>query len=348
MITDIRLQNYRSYKDSAFELSDGVNIIVGPNASGKTNLLEAVLLLSQGKTYRSNKPELIKFGQPWARIDAHTKSGGQRTIKITELAKEFSIDGVKTSRLSREKSIPVVLFEPEHLLMLSGRPDLRRDYLDGLIEQTTAGYGKTRSDYKRALYQRNNLLKKGAQSSNNQIFAWSVRLSELGGQIASARKKIATALQKDVGNLYKQLSKSTAVASLGYLSPLPIGSYSSSMLKKLESSQDLDYARGFTTVGPHREDLSIAIDGRHSDTVSRGETRTMLLALKILELQILTELSSSRPILLLDDVFSELDGARRKSLTNYLRNYQTFITTTDADVVVKSFATKSNVILIKN
>ena len=134
-LLDLRLQNFRSYKDEPFELSPGVNIIVGPNASGKTNLLEAILVLARGSSYRAKDPELVKFGAEWARLDAHDQDGKPRTVKLQchpngTCRKSFEIDEKVYLRLSQQKSLPLVLFEPNHLLMLSGSPELRRAYLD--------------------------------------------------------------------------------------------------------------------------------------------------------------------------------------------------------------------------
>src|SRR5882762_4874291 len=125
MITDIRLQNFRSYKDAAFELGAGVNIIVGPNASGKTNLLEAIQIICLGSSYRAKDRELAQFNKPWARLDAHTKDG-QRVVKLENnsavFKKSFIIDNQDFIRLPFAKMLPVVLFEPEHLQLLRGRP----------------------------------------------------------------------------------------------------------------------------------------------------------------------------------------------------------------------------------
>lgn len=349
MITDLRLQNYRSYKDDSFELSSGVNIVVGPNASGKTNLLEAVLVLARGQSYRAKDIELVKFSKPWARIDADLSTSGKRTVKIiTEPAsKTYEIEGKVFKRLSLPHSLPVVLFEPNHLQLLGGSPERRRDYLDDLIEQTTAGYGTIRRQYRRALAQRNSLLKKTQSSTQSQVFPWNVRLSQLAGQIVRARSNLAQEINKEIPKLYKQISGTKTKVTVEYQNRRPVDNYESQMLKKLESSFDDDRLRGFTSVGPHREDLEVLFEGRAAqNTASRGEARTAVLALKIIELKIIEAARAQTPLLLLDDVFSELDGRRRHALTDYLAPYQTFITTTDADLVVKNFTKACNVIAL--
>ena len=133
MITDIRLQNFRSYKDASFEFDKGVNIIVGPNAAGKTNLLESILVLSNGKSYRAKDTDLVYFNKPWSRIDSDFANGSHRTLKIiteTTSSKTYEIDGKTYKRLSLDKTIATVLFEPNQLQILSSSPEKRRDYLE--------------------------------------------------------------------------------------------------------------------------------------------------------------------------------------------------------------------------
>jgi DNA replication and repair protein RecF len=351
MITDIRLQHYRSYDDGSFEIDPGVNIIVGPNASGKTNLLEAILISCLGTSYRAREADLVQFEQPWARIDARTPTGTRTTKLIVGgtglIKKEFVINDQPLKRLLLPKTIPAVLFEPNHLQLLTGSPDLRRDYLDDLLEQLIAGYATVRRQYKRTLAQRNRLLKQGRSQATSQLFAWNIRLSQLGAEIATQRVQLIEQLSSTIQELYQNLSHTEAEVTISYSSNCVIGQYSSDMLHKLEANTDKDFERGFTTYGPHRDDMVITLNGHLiQEAASRGETRTMLLALKILEMQQIEQTRDQKPVLLLDDVFSELDGARRRALTEVLKGYQTFITTTDADVVVEHFLGTCNVIAL--
>jgi DNA replication and repair protein RecF len=347
MIQDIRLQHFRSYPDESFEFSPAVNIIVGPNASGKTNLLEAVLVAARGSSYRVKDKELVTFGESWARLDVRTEDG-LRTVKLVQEPlphKTYEIDGKVYSRLTAHHSLPVVLFEPEHLTLLSGPPDERRAYLDDLLEQIRPGYGMLRRSYRRTLSQRNHLLKKGLPAASAQIFAWNVRLSEQAGTMVRARTELIEALNERLDDLYKNLSHTKTATALRYHSPFPAASYETHLLHQLESNLEADVFRGFTGHGPHREDMEVSFDGHAAgETASRGEARTLVLALKILELELLREARDQTPLLLLDDVFSELDGTRRRALTSYLESYQTFITTTDADVVVKHFTEIARII----
>lgn len=351
MVEDIRLQNFRSYKNESFEFGAGVNIIVGPNAAGKTNLLEAIQIVCLGLSYRASDKDLIRKNKEWARIDAHTSSG-LRTIKLekhtgTELGrtqKTFIFGGKDYKRISYDKTLPVVLFEPGHLQLLTGSKELRRSFLDDLLEQTTTGFSILRRQYKRALSQRNTLLKKGLHYSS-QLFAWNVRLSELGGKIANDRIGLIGSLNKELQPIYRELSNEKSTIKVVYEGSCDARDYSSQLLKKLEAAQNLDYQRGFTSYGPHRDDFVIEYNNHPAAQIaSRGEIRTLLLGLKILELAIIEKLRAKKPILLLDDVFSELDGARRRALTDFLKGHQTFITTTDADIVVQHFMDKANIL----
>jgi DNA replication and repair protein RecF len=178
-----------------------------------------------------------------------------------------------------------------------------------------------------------------------QLFAWNIRLSELGGQIVRGRIELIGAINEKLSGLYYSIAKRENKVILKYQSSCSADQYGSSMLKKLEQSEELDYTRGFTVYGPHRDDIVFNLNGRlASETASRGEARTLLLALKITELELIEKVRGQKPVLLLDDVFSELDGTRRRALTGAIAGYQTFITTTDADIVVQHFMNQCKII----
>ena len=349
MISDLRLQSYRSYGDATFEFGNGVNIIVGSNASGKTNLLEAILVLCRGSSYRAKDVDLIAFSAPWSRLDA-TALEGKRTVvlerKENTSEKKYVIQSVPLKRLVLTKTLPVVVFEPDHLRLLSGGPERRREYIDGILEQTISGYATLKRDYKRTLAQRNKLLK-SPYIRPDEMFVWDVRLSELAGKIVSYRTILITKLQEEISTIYRSLSQTENEITISYSSSCNISNYSTDLMKHLERNLHEDKLRGYTSYGPHRDDIDIKIDSHPAAvSASRGESRTILLTLKILELKIIEKSRNKKPLFLLDDVFSELDGSRRKALTNYLQDYQTFITTTDADIVVHHFMDKCRIIPI--
>jgi DNA replication and repair protein RecF len=350
MLTSIKLQHFRSYDNAEFKFSPGVNIIVGPNAIGKTNLLEAILVACRGSSYRVKDAELVAYGQEWARLDAET-SEGLRTIKLVQSPlpdKTYGIAGRSLKRLSLQQTLPAVLFEPNHLQLLHGSPEQRRDYLDSLLEQTQPGFGKIRRDYKKTIAQRNALLKRGEQVARQQIFPWDIRAAELGGLIVAQRHALLLALNARASALYSDLAGRPSQLQLHYVSGLPEHNYETHLLSKLESNLARDVERGFTGAGPHREDFKVELNDHHmQQTASRGEVRTAVLMLKILELEQIEQARDIRPLLLLDDVFSELDQDRRKALTSYLQAYQTFITTTDADAATAQFKKKAKVIKLQ-
>jgi DNA replication and repair protein RecF len=170
-------------------------------------------------------------------------------------------------------------------------------------------------------------------------------LSELGSQVAIARKSLTDHINQSLSKTYSQIAKHKSTVDLIYDSQFPADNYASRLLHKLQASVGLDLERGFTGSGPHREDFSIMLNGQPASlSASRGETRSLLLALKIFELELIKEARGQKPIFLLDDVFSELDGSRRKALVSRLKNHQTIITTTDAEAVLEYFSGKHNLI----
>ncbi|HET9721980.1 MAG TPA: DNA replication and repair protein RecF [Candidatus Saccharimonadales bacterium] len=343
MIDSIRLQNFRSYKDDSFEFEPGVNIVVGPNASGKTNLLEAVLVLARGNSWRVRDAELIQLKKIWARLDGNF-SGQIRTAKVDARSgaaiKSFVIDDKPYRRLNLERTVATVFFEPNHLQLMIRGPEARRDYFDELLERSQPAFKSLVAGYRRTLAQRNALLKKGHAQAKPQLFAWNIRLSELGSQIAQARQNLVDTANKQLSRDYGRIAGQRTKVGLKYDCQFPVGNYASLMVSKLESSTGLDFERGFTGSGPHREDFIFTLGGRPvGATASRGETRSLLLALKIYELGLIEKARGAKPVFLLDDVFSELDGQRRRALVDNLKDYQTIITTTDAEAVLEYFAT---------
>lgn len=343
MINSIRLQNFRCYVDDSFGFEDGANIIVGPNASGKTSLIEALQMTAIGSSFRAEDADVIKHGADWARLSALTAKS-ERILKVQggnadQTKKEYVIDGHKLAKLTATHKVPIVLFEPDQLRLLKGRPENRRSYLDDLLELIVPGFGQLRRNYKRALAQRNALLKQAA-TNQDALFVWDIRLSDLAGAIARERLGLIDKFNAGLGRIYSKIAGRRQKLAIEYKtkSTTDPDSYSTQMLKHLQTGLAFDRHTGFTNIGAHRDDFSINFDGHSASTVaSRGETRTAILALKFLETGLIEAVFNTKPILLLDDVFSELDGARRQALVKVIGGHQAFITTTDADIVVKHF-----------
>lgn len=336
----LRLQYFRSYEDYSVELSPSVNIVVGPNASGKTNLLEAIYVISQGSSFRVSAMNLVRNTHDWARVDARL-AGQSRVLKIKQSIdkadKSFDIDGKVVSRLSKKTIVPTVLFEPTHLDLIHGSPELRRSFMDTLLKQVEPTYASQLLSYKKLLAQRNRLLKIAAeQEIGDQLFVWDLGLSESAALLVAARKKLIAEINEQITDIYSNLSAKSSLVTVEYVTKVNLGDYRSSLLNHLTKRANQDILRGYTSVGPHREDLSLFLNGKEASvSASRGETRSIILALKIIELGLVGDGVGAKPTLLLDDVFSELDSARRRALTEYLKGHQTIITTTDADVALK-------------
>jgi DNA replication and repair protein RecF len=338
MLQTLELTNFRSYQNGLFGFEPGVNIIVGSNASGKTNLLEAIHTICTLQGFMAADKDLISIGSEWSRLEALTENG-VRVVKLqSDKPKVMEIDGESKKRLTSSTSLPVVVFEPEHMLLLSSEPERRRSYLDGILSLTRPGYKSDLVSYRRALAQRNRLLKQDFVSAD-QLFVWDIQLAEKAGIIAEARNSLVDSLRDSCTKHYQSISNSKEKLDLRYISKIPLHNYSDHLLFELKNSIEIDKHRGFTGSGPHRDDLYMEL--KNSDariTASRGETRSIILSLKITELELLHEKTGKSPVLLLDDVFSELDGSRRRALAEALVDYQTFLTTTDADVAIDHFS----------
>lgn len=329
MISEIRLRQFRSYLDSTFSFSPGVNVIVGPNASGKTNLLEAAMLVSTGKSYRSNNHYLVKEGCDWARVDAVTNND-KRTLKLTlqpTMSKEFVVNNRASSRLPIKSQHPVVLFEPNCLLIITGSPELRRSYLDEILKQTRPGYAGIVNQYTKTVRQRNALIKQ-RDKKREEIFPWNIRLSQLAGKIVAERASLIETLNNDLTKTYRSLSGQKENIKLKYKTNINLYQYENNLFNQLEAEHELDALRGYTNSGPHREDVEILINNNlPTDKSSRGEVRSLLLSMKYLERNILIKYLGTKPLLLLDDVFSELDQTRRGFMNELFSGSQAIITT---------------------
>lgn len=335
MISSIKLKNFRSYSSATFEFSNKTNIILGKNGAGKTNILEAILFLAIGKSYRANDIDLINYNQNTLQIEG-VFDDKKRTIKIdTEKNKTITINNSKYKRMQFSQTIPVVLFEPEFMQILSRGPDTRRDYFDSLIARIDPTYQTIVNKYKRTLAQRNNLLK-SRNFSSDEMFVWNIKISELGGIIAKKRYETITEINKEVSKIYSDLATKKHTININYSSKITLDNYSNNLLKGLEKNINIDKEQGFTSLGPHRDDFSFKINKKDvTISASRGESRTLLLTMKIIETGLIKKAREIPPILLLDDVFSELDEERQGKLIDFLYDNQVIITTTTITPLMK-------------
>ena len=266
------------------------------------------------------------------------------------LEKRATQDGVKRPLTHHVGEIQIVLFEPTELGLISGPPEGRRKYLDFILCQTDREYLKTMQLYKRALKQRNALLEGfDIESIRSQVFSWDLKLTELALSIFERRQKLISYLNERIENIYGQVAGHAAELKIEYLPTVSNSDYGTGFLDALTQNLPRDLAAGFTTIGPHREDFKVTFKNADMTTIaSRGEVRTAVLALKLAELHYSEEKSGQRPLLLLDDVFSELDKERRAFLIEKLAGYQSVITTTDADALTREIKTPYSIISTEN
>jgi len=329
-VTKIGVQQFRNHTKKVITIDPKATIITGKNGTGKTSLIEALYIALQGSSFRGSDIDIIQKNQSWYRIDIEMSDGTVRTVKFDSLKsagrKQFSIDNKISYRLAPTSKYPVVLFEPEDLRLISGSPVRRRHFIDHFISQINPLYSQSLRKYDRALKQRNNLLKR-LHTTSDELFVWNITLSEYGAYIMTERISFIEKINQTLSTIYQSISETEDSVTVHYSHTL-VDNIQQKLMADLTKHKDKDTLLGYTTTGPHRDDILIVYNNSpaHS-TASRGENRSIILALKQIEADIIFELTDKRPILLLDDVFSELDSDRQQKLIQL--SSQTIVTTTD-------------------
>ncbi len=327
-LSAIKVQHVRVHKAYQLAISPNVTLITGANGSGKTSLIEALYIALRGTSFKGSDTDVLMRDAPWYRIDVTGGDGSGRTVKFdpskTNGRKQFIIDGKTNYRLLDRYKYPVVLFEPDDLRLLNGSPSRRRDFIDHFISQLNPRYALSLRRYDRALKQRNALLKVDAAAS--QLFAWDVSLSEYGGFIITERQKHVAALNTRLNGVYGAIAHTNDVVAMRYSYDEP-GDASQRLLASLHHNAQRDAYVGYTTVGPHRHDVLFDFNGIPAlNGASRGEVRSVVLALKFLEVETIEAIVGKPPVILLDDVFSELDKDRQSYLLDLTKRNQIIIT----------------------
>lgn len=328
MFKRLKLQDFRCYKTADFSFNPGVNLITGPNGSGKTSILEALYLISGNHSFRSDYISVIKNNASGARVKAD----------FSEDAYDISIDHATNKKIVKKNGRHIinnwptmVIFEPDMLKQLSGSPDLRRKWVDSIIATTHSDYTKTLNGFKRALRQRNALLTL-RRFSKSDVFVWDVKLAEYGAIIAKLRRQWIKVLNDSITDVYRDISGTKDVIHIEYATQFE-GDYGSQYLKALNDRLNIDIERGFTSRGPHREDIVFYYNNHPVQAIaSRGEIRSIYMACKFIEQDYIQSKTNSIPILLLDDVFAELDDKHKRHLLALNQNNQVFITSVDENV----------------
>lgn len=317
VVKKLSVQNIRSHDKFVIKLSPSITVITGSNGSGKTSLMEALYIALQGHSFKGSDHDVLRHESPWWRIDVEFNNHIKRTItfdpNLESGRKKIVVDDKTMYRLVEKYKHPVVLFEPDDLRLLNGSPTRRRQFIDRFISQLDPLYLSALHKYERALKQRNNLLKK-QYTTADELFAWNVTLSEYGAYIIEKRIAFIERINSQLNDAYNNIAKTKDIVSIHY-SHTYIGDIKQKLLNDLHSHSARDAMMGFTSIGPHRHDVVFQFNYSPALTViSRGEVRTIVLALKFLEVDIIEQITNIKPIILLDDVFSELDDSRQKYL----------------------------------
>ena len=331
-IKEIMLQNFRNYKNEKIELNENTNIIFGDNAQGKTNILEAIFMLGLGKSFRTNKEkELIKENEKNSKIEIKfVKNNREEKIKleITD-KKRFFINDIPVKKISEiVGKINIVLFSPEDIEILRNEPIKRRKFLNIMISQLRPIYIHLMSEYNKSLEQRNNYLKqiKYENKSKNNLEIWDEQLIKLGIKIYEYRKEFIEKINKKIKEIHSKITDNKENIEIKYKTNISEENY----LKKLKENIELDIQKGYTSIGIHRDDFEIIINGKNVAIYgSQGQQRSSIISLKLAEAEVIYDEIEEYPVILLDDFMSELDKKRIHGFIKNIKNNQVIITCTE-------------------
>ncbi len=352
-IKKLSLLNFRNIKNLNIELQNGVNIFYGDNAQGKTNILESIYMCATGRSQRTRvDSQLILFGEREShirlfsqkdkrsdRIDVHIKSEGKKGIAVNGIPLKRSGDLFG--------SLPVVIFSPEDLQLIKSGPSERRRFMDMELCQLSSVYYYNLQQYYRVLKQRNNLLKEIQRkpSLRETIFVWDSQMLQYGKKIIDERKKFVSSLNEIASKKHSYITGGRESLEIQYRP----NTEETAFEKKLEGHLDRDLFLGTTSVGPHKDDMSFLIDGYEAKVfASQGQQRTAALSAKLAEIDLIEAEKDDSPILLLDDVLSELDEKRQLFLLQNIGSIQTIITCTGIEDIIKSYVDFSFLFSVKN
>jgi DNA replication and repair protein RecF len=344
-VTGLSVRDFRNYERAEVELAPGLNVVTGPNGAGKTNLLEALYVGLTGRSCRtSNDRELVRIGEKIARVETGVAApDGLHELEVGIAPgeeKRLRVDGAALQRGVDPPRPLAAVFLPDRLDLVKGAPALRRAHLDQVVAALWPARVATRSAYTRALAQRNALIARvrAGMASPDQLDPWDAELASHGAQLMADRAAAVELVAPTFASRAEELGLPER-AGLRY-SPRSKADGADGLRAELGERRTADLDRGFTTHGPHRDDLALTHGGRALRTLgSQGQQRLGLLALLFAERDALAE-RGTPPLMLLDDVMSELDSSRRERLSDLVRaDGQAMITTTDADHVPESAAT---------
>jgi DNA replication and repair protein RecF len=337
----LEVSDYRNIVHAELIPGQELTVICGNNGQGKTNLLEAIWLLTGGKSFRGGKDaELIRRGSPFAVLEAKTyrEDGTETQVRITvgtpesgrpgRCAKKNGADIGRAAALAG--SFPAVVFDPGHLSLVKGSPDGRRRFLDAALCQLYPGYLAVYRRYVRTVTQKNALLKnwERTRDAGDVLEALNTELALRGEEIQARRLAYLQLLTPFAVENYARLSRGAEALSLQYAPNFSPGT----LKEKLRQERQNELRAGFCLAGPHREDINILLDGQSARVfASQGQQRSAVLSLKLAEAACVREITGEWPVMLLDDVLSELDDGRKEYLLTRMKEKQTFVTSCDDD-----------------
>lgn len=358
-VKTLKLENYRNILSADLEFCDGINVITGENGQGKTNLIEALWMLTGAKSFRGSKDrDLINENSEYARIVSVLDDGGEYETKLdiliadteTKKGRYARVNGGEQKRaVSLAGKFYCVVFCPQHLSLVSGSPSNRRKFVDGALCQIYPGYIKVFKTFEKYLAQKNSLLKNrdrySPQEFSETLDIYNRHLAYLSNEIYLKRKEYIEMLCEKAKSYYEKISSGRETIGFNYLAFNSDGS-EESMYRKLCENAQADMRAGFSTCGVQREDVEIVIDGKDSkEFASQGQQRSIVLSMKLAESDILREKCEMNPVILLDDVLSELDFRRQEYLLNNIEGKQVFISSCDENRINLA---KSRKYLVKN
>jgi DNA replication and repair protein RecF len=335
-LVSLELRNYRNYARLNLEPAAGLNVLLGPNGQGKTNLLESVALLALSSSPRARREsDLVGPLGPEARVIALVECQGRPAeIRISVRTEEsatrrrIEVDGLPRRAVDLPGLFRATLFWPDDLNLVKAGPEHRRRLLNQLLVQVRPGYARALAHYGRALEQRNSLLKRVANGEQpvDALDVWDLQLARTGVELVAGRREVVEVLAQEAARLHGRISGGETL-EVAYEGP------PDELLQALRQTRADDVRRGATGVGPHRDDLMVQLDGADARSfASQGQQRTIVISLKLAEAAVVTTLTGERPVLLLDDVLSELDSSRRSALLEHLAGPgQVIVTSVEAD-----------------
>ena len=340
-IQSLELKNYRNYDRLIIEFSSGTNILYGDNAQGKTNILEAVYLGATTKSHRGSKDkEIIRFGENESHIRIHLMKqdiGHQIDMHLKKSrTKGAAIDRIPIKRSSDLLGfVPVIFFSPEDLSIIKNGPSERRKFLDIELSQLEKMYLHQLSSYNKVMAQRNNLLKQLVYQREllDTLDSWDLQLVKYGSEVIRYRQKFIEDLNEIIREIHKNLTGKKEKIVLKYDYSVNYDEF----LTVLQRKREIDLKYASTGAGPHRDDIEFLVNGIDIRRFgSQGQQRTAALSLKLAQIELVKRQTGETPILLLDDVLSELDSSRKNYLLDSIKDIQTLITCTGLEEFINS------------